>query len=550
MDWQEITAQKFDVVIIGAGINGAGIALDAAQRGLHVLIVDKSDFGSGTTSASTRLIHGGLRYLEYLEFSLVRESLREREILLDIAGNAVQPIPLVLPIYKHSRRGKFLIRSGMILYDLLSLNKSLPNHRMLSRQELLQMEPALKKDGLYGGALYYDSQVEFPERLCWSIIRKARKFGATAINYCEAVALDQARSSQNVLLQDARTGKQYTVAARIIVNATGPWVDQVRSLRDPRSENIMGGTKGSHIVVRKKPGGPKHAVYVEAQQDGRPFFILPWLNHYLIGTTDLKYEGNLDDVVISEDEVEYLLSETNCILENHGFSTDDILYAYSGVRPLPAVSNAQTAAITRRHHIKSENNRHENAYFDIVGGKLTTYRSLAEQAVDKIMHLLGDKNTGVRSRTDEVGLLNNGSSNGKFNLQQNGIDKSTWDYLQCFYGDAAQAVAAMLAMQPALNRTISPHRPDIWAQVIHAVQAEDALCLEDIFLRRTSAGWGEDMGLESCELAAKMIGPLLGWDVHKQEEEARKYKEKILHKHIPEFLPAGKKWRQKYSHAD
>ena len=529
----------FDLIIIGAGINGAGIALDAATRGYRVFICDKNDFGAGTTSASSRLIHGGLRYLEYFEIGLVQESLRERDILLRTAAGLVAPLKLLIPVYKTSRRPLFLIKIGMLLYDLLSLGKKLPRHHMLTRASLLKQEPALKSKGLRGGAAYFDSQVAFPERLCWSIIHKARRAGACAQNYCKAVGFEKVRGGHRVQVKNLKCGSEFSVSGRMLINATGPWVDEVRKVHAPNAPALLGGTKGSHIIIAKRPDGPKHAIYVEAQQDGRPFFIIPWLDFLLIGTTDINYTGDLDTVIISQQEVGYLLTEVNHILGGSQITEKDILFTCSGVRPLPAAKKGNTGAITRRHHIK----KGEENYFDIIGGKLTTWRSLAEQAVDKMMHLLPENGEGSEQGTAEIMLAEGSELPVPGNLPA--INACAWQHISALHGPDAHQILKLVKDNPELGRPISAHRPDMLAQAVFAAQNEEAHHLADILLRRTTAGYGPDMGLICCEKVAEIVAPQLSWNKSRQQDEIQKYREFILTHHIPEFLPAGKKWRQK-----
>lgn len=369
-----------DVVIIGGGINGAGIARDAAMRGLKVLLIEKGEIGAGTTSASTRLIHGGLRYLEHFEFGLVYESLRERETLLRIAPDLVRPLAMAIPIYKQSRRGWLTIRAGMVLYDLLSWRKSLPGHRMLSRAESLERWPGLNPEGLVGSALYYDAQVEFPERLVLANVQSAREFGAEVLTHTRVTSLTAS---------GVEFGGQF-VEASVIINAAGPWIDLV--LAPVNGPRLIGGTKGSHLVVRVFPGAPANAIYLEARSDGRPIFIIPWNKLYLIGTTDVPFEADPDEVRCEDWEIDYLLSETNLALPDAKLTRDSILQTYSGVRPLPYQSS------TRRHFIR-EHPQLSNL-LSIVGGKLTTYRSLSEECVDLIFRKLGKDPPKCRTATE------------------------------------------------------------------------------------------------------------------------------------------------------
>jgi glycerol-3-phosphate dehydrogenase len=393
---------RFDVIVIGAGINGAGIARDAAMRGLKVLLIDKGDIGSGTTSASTRLIHGGLRYLEHFEFGLVRESLREREILLRIAPHLVRPLAITIPIYKQSKRGRLMIRAGMILYDLLSWGKSLPRHRMLSRAETLERWPGLNPEGLVGSALYYDAQIEFPERLVMENVLSAGEFGAEVLTYTRVTNFtvkDGKVSGVEFGNEDDSEDVQKQVAgAAVVINAAGPWIDQVLERVPVKSPKLIGGTKGSHLVVRPFPGSPANAIYVEARSDGRPIFIIPWNELYLIGTTDVRFEGNPDEVRCEPWEIDYLLSETNLALPGAHLTRDSILYTYSGVRPLPVTGDKDEQSITRRHFIRQHPQLPN--LLSIVGGKLTTYRSLAEECVDLIFQKLGRHSPPCRTATE------------------------------------------------------------------------------------------------------------------------------------------------------
>ncbi|HVI73176.1 MAG TPA: glycerol-3-phosphate dehydrogenase/oxidase [Pyrinomonadaceae bacterium] len=387
-----------DVVIIGAGINGAGIARDAAMRGLKVLLIEKGEPGEGTTVASTRLIHGGLRYLEHFEFGLVHESLREREILLRIAPHLVRPLAIAIPIYKQSKRGWLTIRAGMILYDLLSWGKSLPRHRMLSRAETLNRWAGLNPDGLIGSALYYDAQVEFPERLVMDNVLSAREFGAEVLTHTRVTKL-VVEDGKVSGVEFVREEGQFAEAS-VVINAAGPWIDQVLERVVVKSPKLIGGTKGSHIVVPPFPGAPANAIYLEARSDGRPIFIIPWNKLYLIGTTDVRFEGDPDDVRCEPWEIDYLLSETNLALPGAHLTRDSIVDTYSGVRPLPVTNDKDEQSITRRHFIRQHPQLPN--LLSIVGGKLTTYRSLAEECVDLIFQKLGRDSPPCRTATEVI----------------------------------------------------------------------------------------------------------------------------------------------------
>ena len=343
-------SKEFDLIVIGGGINGCGIARDASERGLKVLLLEKEDFGAGCTSASSRLIHGGLRYLEHFEFDLVRESLCEREILLNNANHLVRPLELCIPIYSGDKRGYWTIKAGMLLYDLLSFDKSLPRHKMLSASGFSQYEPSVRQDNLLGGAVYYDTQIAYAERLCVENAIMAKQESAVVLNHTEVVGVKtDSRKISSVDFVDRLTGKQYSARGKYIVNVSGPWVDVLCGLVRSDLKKQIGGTKGSHIVIKKFDNGPRHALYVSAKSDGRPFFIIPWQDYYLIGTTDIPYSGDLDHVRMDETERQYLINEANRVLQSHRITASDVLFSCSGVRPLPCVDGKDPAEITRRH---------------------------------------------------------------------------------------------------------------------------------------------------------------------------------------------------------
>ena len=349
---QDIESRNFDLIVIGAGINGSGIAREAAMRGLNVLMLDKGDLSSGTTQWATRLIHGGLRYLEHYEFALVRESLRDREAMLHIAPHLVRPLGFLVPIYDRSARGPLMIRLGMTLYDTLSFDKSMDRHKMFSRDRTHEREPGLNTEGLKAAAFYYDAQVEYAERVAVENAISARNNGATVITYANVDRLIMdGNTVTGVEFTDVLDGGTHKAYAPITVNVAGPWVDEILAeLQKPgtgeESGRFMGGTKGSHLIVDPFPGAPKgEALYIEARKDGRPYFIVPWNGRYLIGTTDLRYDGDLDYVSATEDEIQYLLEETNYVIPEANLSREDVLFTYSGVRPLPFSPAGETGGV-------------------------------------------------------------------------------------------------------------------------------------------------------------------------------------------------------------
>jgi glycerol-3-phosphate dehydrogenase len=546
---------QFDVIVIGAGINGAGIARDAAMRGLKVLLLDKGDIGGGTSSWSTRLIHGGLRYLEHGEFGLVRESLRERECLMDIAPHLVRPLEMLVPLYKHARRGLWTMRAGMIAYDLLSFAKKLPRHRVLSREETLRREPGLDHEGLLGAAAYFDAQVEFAERLVVENVLSAVEHGATVLTYARVskllvedgkvygIEFTRVRShpttgtadvtpadrgnltlredyGRSLTITEGFAGAHHSATAWMVINAAGPWVDQL--LEASSSPQLIGGTKGSHIIVAPFPGAPVTAIYVEAETDARPFFIIPWNGNYLIGTTDIHYDGDLDNVRIESEEIDYLLRETNRVLPGAELTREQILYTYSGVRPLPFMNDKDMPDITRKHFIRPH--PHFNNLFSIVGGKLTTYRSLAEQAVDLLFRKL--QRSSPRCTTNREPLpgavaqpLGRASSFA--------LPKSTGDRLSRIYGTRAALVLNLLAEDSSLAEVFDPETGAIAAEVVFAFRHELAQTLSDSLLRRTMVGLNSNCGLDAVAAAAKIAQKHLGWSDARVDEESAAYRNEI-----------------------
>ncbi len=520
------TKEMLDVIIIGAGINGAGIARDAAMRGLKVLLLDKGDVGGGTSAWSTRLIHGGLRYLEHAEFGLVRESLRERETLLKIAPHLVKALPIVVPIYKGARRGRLKIRAGMIAYDLLSFDKTLPRHAMLSRTEALDRMPALEANGLDGAAVYYDGQVEFAERLVLENVLSAIEHGAQVKTYARVTkVLTHQELVEGVSFIDEETGSEQTAEARVVINAAGPWIDRV--IGDAASSSrLIGGTKGSHIVVPNFHGAPADAIYVEASTDNRPFFIIPWNGKYLIGTTDLRYDGDPDHAQATDEEIDYLLRETNRVLPSANLNRNDVLFTYSGIRPLPFTGNKQEESITRRHFIRQHPRL--NNLLSIVGGKLTTYRSLAEETVNLIEWKLNVRSQRCTTADDFLPGAGPDFSEwtNDFN-QRSSLDERTRSRLVKIYGTRAEQVVKLMEDDPKLSEVFDDETGAVAAEIVYAFKHELAHNLADCLLRRTMVGLNSTCGLEAVEAAAAVGRKYLGWTDDRCGREIEQYRKAV-----------------------
>jgi glycerol-3-phosphate dehydrogenase len=524
-------SDNFDLIVIGAGINGAGIARDAALRGLSVLLLDKGDIGGGTSSVSTRLIHGGLRYLEHGEVGLVRESLRERETLLRLAPHLVRPLPLIVPIYQNQQRGRLAIRAGMMVYDALSAHKSLPRHRMLTPENTLKEAPGLNSSGLLGAALYFDAQVEFAERLVLENVLSAVEHGASIHTYSrvEAFTIEEGEI-RGIQYSDLITGERRNARASIVINAAGPWVDEVIGIANQNSPRLIGGTKGSHIIVGPFAGAPRTAVYIEAHVDQRPLFIIPWNGLYLIGTTDKRFEGDLDAVEIDENEKGYLLEEANRYFPHAQLTENSVKYSYSGVRPLAFTDDRSESAITRRHFVREHPNL--RGLLSVVGGKLTTYRHLAEETIDLVMRKLGRHET----RVDTAKIPLPGACCDSFEHFSEdfhrgaGLSSSVSNRLLRIYGTRATEVVELVKKDRSLAEVIEDESGALAAEVVFSFENELAQTLSDCLMRRTMVGLNSSCGTNAVEAAAMAGRKYLGWSEEKAESEVQAYRKLVAHR--------------------
>lgn len=508
----------YDLAVIGAGVNGAGIARDAALRGLRVVVLEQADVCSGTSAWSSRLIHGGLRYLEYGEIPLVYESLHERRTLRKIAAHLVKPVRITIPLYDGARRGTWLVRLGMLAYDLLSLGKKMPAHDMLSRDELLDAAPGLNPDGLRAGARYYDAQVRYAERLVLENVLAAAAAGADIRTWHRVTGINVEEGAvQSIDWLDTIDDRRGSVAASAVINAGGPWVDDVLDTAGKTGERLIGGTKGSHIIVGRFDGAPDDVFYVEAAADGRPFFIIPWNGQYLIGTTDIRYDEPLDEVRASGAEIDYLLSETNRVFPSARLDRSRILYAYAGVRPLPQRKKGPESAITRKHIIK-RNTAIASNLVSIIGGKLTTYRNLAEQAVDEVGRLL--KRKLPPCRTADTPLPGGwGLDDAAASLESTAeLDERCTERLHSIYGRRAQALAAFAESTSGFE-TLDADNTVLAAEVRFALREEFARTLTDIVFRRLMIGLDADQGRPMYERVADIAADENGWPSERRAAE-------------------------------
>jgi glycerol-3-phosphate dehydrogenase len=494
---RSLGGRTVDLLVIGGGIIGAGIARDAALRGLSVALVEQDDFASGTTSRPTRLIHGGLRYLELFDFGLVRSDMREREILLRIAPHLVFPLPFLLPLYRPTLWYQAKLRFGMQLYDALSLDKSLPKRKWLDRAETLAAEPALDTDGLTGAWRFYDAQVPLVERLVIENIIDAADHSALVLNHARATAyLRDGDRVIGALVRDRIADATMEVRARLTVNATGAWLDQTIAPLRPSAKPLLRLTKGIHLVT---PRATKQAHVLFAKRDGRLFFVLPWLDGTIVGTTDTDYDGDPADAAATEEDVRYLQEEARRAFPNAPF--DEIYFTWAGVRALVREEGVSEGQVSRKHALFDHERRDGIAgALSVVGGKITAYRAIAEEVTDLAARKLG-RDPAARP----------------------GDALTATNLLPGANGSRAREIAVLAAGDPSLARPLCPHHQGVAAEVTHAVRNEWAMTIGDVMLRRTALGLGRCQGLDCLDAVAEMMGRLLGWDAERRKNEVDAY---------------------------
>jgi glycerol-3-phosphate dehydrogenase len=497
--------EEFDLLVIGGGINGAGIARDAAMRGLRTALVEKGDFASGTSSKSSKLIHGGVRYLEHGDFRLVHVACRERDLLRRrLAPHLVKPLAFVFPVYRGDPVGVIALGIGMWLYDVLATFRNIERHRMFSRARTLGLEPALRSEGLRGAALYYDCFTD-DARLTLETILAAKEEGAVVANYVELRSfLKDSGRIVGAVLADQVEGTAIRVRARCVVNATGPWTDHIRRLDDPASKPCLRVTKGVHIIVPRDRVGNRQAVVMRSPRDKRVLFVIPWGAHDLIGTTDTDFHGSPDDVSADPDDVDYLIDAANWFFPRANLGTADVISAYAGLRPLVAAGEDKSpSAVSREEEIFES----PAGLITLVGGKLTTYRSIARDITRLVAKRLGVPKARRKSDHTRAKPLPGGCSEAPDRIVDglvacSDLTREQLTHLAQRYGSRTQEVIALAGTKDEFKRGLVHGMPDIWAEVAFAVQKEMAVRCEDILFRRTHLGLKKPR--ESSQVAGKI----------------------------------------------
>ena len=552
-----------DVLVIGGGVNGLAVAREAQLRGLSTMVVDGQDFGAGTSGASSRLVHGGIRYLENLEFGLVRESLKERERLLYTAAHLVKPFPLLIPFYRHNRRHPFILSLGMLLYDVLSFDKSTPVHRTFTKRATEKAYPGLANENLSGATLYYDAQAANTERLCIEQAIDLVALGGTALNHTKVTAIAQGGAGQTVSntaehatvltvsLENTLTGAISTHRAMTVVNAAGPWVDGVLALEKNESPRLIGGSKGSHFTVGPFTGAPTTGVHFEAISDGRAILVLPLPDgNFLIGATDIFYDGNPEDAVMSDLEISYLLAEVNQLIPEARLTESDVLHSVSGIRPLPYSPKAKSAAhVSRSHHLVAH--PAVPGLFSVTGGKLTTHRALGEMAIDTIEKL--QRNAGLRASLKRLFAGPTASSR---RLKLPGARTASWPAFETaflaettlpaptarrlldLYGVRAAEIESLVRSDVTLGTALPGNNRSVAAEVPFVIHTEFARTLTDIVGRRLLLAWDDDAGLDSIEAVAELAAKELGWNSKQTNHELDDYRSWIRLRRPATYEPA------------
>jgi glycerol-3-phosphate dehydrogenase len=528
-DLAAMAREPVDLLVIGAGSTGAGIARDAAMRGIRTALIDKGDFGSGTSSRSSRLIHGGLRYLEMYDWRLVFEASRERRTLLRIAPHLVWPRSFLFPVYAGSRVPRWKLAAGLWLYDALALFRNVKPHRMLGKRALLRAEPGLRERGLRGGARYYDAQCD-DVRLTIANVRSAREHGALTANY---VRLDQLELAAGQVrggrVTDLVSGHTLAIRALTVVNATGPWSDSVRGLAG--EPPLVRPTKGTHVVVPRERLGQNEALTVTSPIDGRVMFIVPWGDLSYIGTTDTDWTGNPDQVTPDAGDVVYLLRTANAFFPNARLQPEDVVSAWAGLRPLLSSHDPrQPSAVSREHRIETST----TGLVSVMGGKLTTYRSMAAEAVDLVLqqlHRLDGRPSRIACRTADEPLPGGESRDMGMIIQdaeRDGASRPLAERLARLYGAEAPAVLRLSKAEPGLAAPVVAGYPAIRAELVHALRREMAITLGDLLIRRTHLFY-EVTGHAAAEAGAiaDIAAAELGWDEPRREAELRIYLDQV-----------------------
>ena len=518
---QRLAEETFDIVVVGGGITGVGVALDAASRGLRTALVERADFASGTSSKSSKLVHGGLRYLQQGEVRLVYEALHERQRLRRNAPHLVRILPFMIPILTRdgvvSRKIARLMGSSMWMYDLTGGWRIGKFHRRLNRDAAFAHLPTMPKDRLASAYLYYDATAD-DARLCLTVARTAAAHGAVVANGCTVVEIsrDSAGQATGVIIE--ADGRRISIGATVVVNAAGVWSDDVRALAEATHPDSIRPAKGVHITVPWHKVRNDIAVVIPVPKDKRSLFVVPWgplpdgtFQYTYVGTTDTDYQGPVDDPQCTKEDIDYVLRALNASVTT-GVTADDITGVWAGLRPLVKTGgSARTADLSRRHRVVSN----EAGVITVTGGKLTTYREMAKDTVDAVLDRLG---RSAKCRTKRLPLL--GAVG--FHEPASGSPDA---HLASRYGTEINEIQSLISADPSLGEPLVTGLPYLRAEAIYAVRNEMARTLDDVLSRRTRARlFDRHASVVAAEAVALLIAPDLGWSIDHQAEEVAAYR--------------------------
>jgi len=522
---ERLGTEVFDVLVVGGGVTGCGVALDAASRGLSVALVERRDFAAGTSSRSSKLIHGGLRYLEGLDFALVREALHERRLLVEkIAPHLVHRTPFLFPL-KRRVWDRVFMGSGLLLYDLLAgLHPAMPRHRHLSRGACLRAVPALRATAFTGGIRYYDAQVD-DARFSLVLARTAASLGAVCASAVGVVAfLHEGESVAGARVTDLESGAEFDLHARTVINATGVWTTELERLAGVASPMVVRPSKGVHVVVPKASIRSDYALILPTEKS--VLFVLPWGEQWIIGTTDTDWGFDLDHPAASHSDIQYLLDHVNSVFEEP-LAFDDIIAVYVGLRPLLGGTAEETARMSRNHAVR----RSAPGLVSVAGGKYTTYRLMARDAVDVAAR---DLPFAVdASRTADVPLLGAiGLSGAEFRLSRRpgaaALSPDQLRHLLARYGTLAAQVLDLVAAEPELATSLAGAEKYVSAEVVYAATHEGALHVDDVLTRRTHIAFEvPDRGLLAADSVARLMARVLAWDEATVDQEIAHYRARL-----------------------
>jgi glycerol-3-phosphate dehydrogenase len=518
--WKRLATKQFDVLVVGGGVTGAGVALDAATRGLSTALVEQRDFASGTSSRSSKLFHGGLRYLEQMNFDLVREALKERELMLSrIAPHLVKPVSFLYPLTGRGWERPY-VTAGLTLYDSMGGARSVPRHKQLTRTGALKLAPALKRDSLTGGLLYYDAQAD-DARHTLTTVRTAAAYGATVV--ASARVIELLRAGERVvgaLVEDVETGERTEVHASVVINCTGVWTDDIQTMAGGRGRFHVRASKGVHIVVARDRVNSETGLILRTEKS--VLFVIPWGTHWIIGTTDTDWELDLAHPAATRADIDYILEHINTVLKVP-LTHDDIQGVYAGLRPLLSGESEDTSQLSREHAVA----RPQPGLISIAGGKYTTYRVMAADAVDAARQDIGgDVSDSVTEYIPLSGAEGYVALVNQIDRLARHQDLPVWriTHLLERYGSLVHELFALAEDDRSLYEPLPGAEEYLTVEALYAATHEGALHLDDVLARRTRISIETpSRGVDSARAVAEIVAPVLGWDAERVDAEVAGY---------------------------